>query len=332
MMRRGTTWPLLAVALMVAGAPAAAQGGFSVPEAENTVRRLFTDLDSMRWSDAAARFHPLAVERFRTAQLDQVHAMRRMSTAAMYRGYDGEAPPPAVAAWLARRDSVARALFQPILVRGFARVTYPAQLDSLTAPEMLARWLEAHDQRLQMQSLRARMAPAAAARISDDSLPQLVRTVLGSVQEDDTTAHVLVRSRQTGFGGGMAGFGDVSVVTMRRATAGWRLWTADGYSSWLGGAFGYGVENGNSAAERAAHLDAVRDSTLDWRDPASQTRVRAAIVGYPGGGRAPRGLLVEVRAPDGSLSSAEIPAGSFEAVMRYIGPWMAAVRESAYRQ
>lgn len=326
-MRSGTTWPLLTAMLMGMGLPAAAQTGGAVPEAETVARRLFADLDSMRWSAAAARFHPVAVERFRAAQLRELHLSERVE--GNPRRFYGPDMPPAVAEWMQRRDSMVRAQTGPEYVRSFAGVHSLSQLDSLPAPDLLARWLEAHDERVRLRAEVARLRPELAGRVPDDSLVRRVNTVVGSVLENDTTAHVLVRTATGGGGDAPSAFGELSVLTLRRAGDGWRAWHADNQAPWLGMGFGFEIESTGTADERARVLDAVKDSTLAWRDPATQSRVRAAIVGYPGRGKPPRGLLVEVRAADGSLRSAEIPFGAFQELMNYLMPWAAVAAEEA---
>ncbi|HET6764704.1 MAG TPA: hypothetical protein VFH27_13560, partial [Longimicrobiaceae bacterium] len=160
MRSRARKWTLAAaVFASAAGAlPAPAQSAGPVPGAERVARRLFAALDSMRWRQAAALFHPAAQEGFRREQRERAVVMTRSDSAWQARSY-GPDTPPAVAAWLAHRDSLSATRFQQTHLGQFAGVTRPAQLDSLPAAELLARWLEAHDERAGLRRTVSRMPP-----------------------------------------------------------------------------------------------------------------------------------------------------------------------------
>jgi hypothetical protein len=312
---------VLALCAFVSGAETvAAQSAGPVPEAEAVATRLLTALDSARWRAAASLFHPMALEGFRRTQIERAEMMSRTDSAS--RRWYGPDTPPEVAAWLARRDSQARAHFSNGIVRDFAGLMRRAQLDSLAADDLLARWLEAHDERTQLRAATAQVPPAMVRMFVGDTTNFVRRRVVGSVGENDSTAHVVIRTGSNIRV--MPGDpGRVALLTLRRTPAGWRVWNSDPSVVWLGdnGSFSFSVQ-GDTRAHVAESLDALRDSTLAWRDPAVGTRVRASVVGYPGGGKPPRGLLLEVRAPNGALRSVELPYGSLADLMEYAMPWI----------
>jgi len=299
------------------GAPSAAgaQGRFTTA-AEAVARQVITEMDAMRWSRAAALFHPASAERLKATQLRMARVMEQARQAPAH-SYRDPAMPAEASRWMDRQDSIARTRMpSTLLAMQLAGVASAGQLDSLPAVEVVARWLEARDDRDATLS-RAIAAANPSAQREPVEPPRRVRTVLGGISENDSTTQVLIRTRMVKSL--VPDPGSLSVMTLRRSPQGWRVWTLDGGEGWMGSPrFAMGSDLGPQLGQQ---LDARRDSTLTWRDAAGTT-VRAAVLGYPGGGRPPRSALVEVRAPDGALHTVEIPYGALTDLLGYLTPWI----------
>jgi len=306
---------IASVGAVIAAAGSAAAQSRLTTTAEAVARQTITELDGMRWKQAAALFHPAAAERFKRAQLQQAQMMER-SRQMPRRPYRDPDAPPAVAEWLAQRDSAMRANAPSYLDMQIAGVTSAAQLDSLPPMEVVARWLEAHDERAQQaRRMAAAGRTAPTTRTGPVDPPQRIRTVVGGVWDDDSTTQVLIRTRARNAM--LPDPGAFSVMTLRRSPQGWRVWTLES-EGWVGSTT---MMMGNQPTELARVLEARKDSVLSWRGERGNT-VRAAVLGYPGGGQPPRSGLVEVRAQDGTLHTVEIPFEALTDVVRYFLPWI----------
>jgi hypothetical protein len=294
-----------------APAHALAQGRFTGP-AEAVARQVIAHMDAMRWNEAAALFHPEAREAFKRTQLQQARGMEQVFQRMAAAPTPGM--PAALSEWMARNDSIGRAQGFSFLSMQFAGITRAGQLDSLPSVEVLARWLQARDDRA--RGIPAITRAAATARSEPVEAPTRTSSVVGGVWENDSTAQVLVRSRlQRPL---VPDPGTLSVMSMRRTPAGWRVWTVDGSEAWMGTArAGLPMISGQISQQ----LEARRDSTLTWRD-ADGTTVRGAVLGVSAVTHLPRTALLEVRAPDGTLRTLEFPYAALAEVLRYFSPWV----------
>jgi hypothetical protein len=201
----------------------------------------------------------------------------------------------------------------------------------LSPEEMLARWLEAQDPGRNVPRVLAGRADSAALR-NGAMLPTIQpwRRVIGSVLENDTTVQVLYRSF-TVAGGSFMGPDGISVLTMRRTPAGWRIWAGwqDGYG--LSTMIGFASGGTGAAGGMQQLLDSAAKVVVTWpaSDPAGVAPGRAFVDGYAGGLGAPRAIVVESTHPDGTQSRVEIPPSAFRTLSELLAPWPVAPDSSA---
>ncbi len=312
--------PALAVLLAFAS-PARAQEAHPGPAAEAVAQEAFLALEERRWDDVAALMHPVALRSFRNREIESARTMERIDRTP----YVDPEMPEVVARWHAERARTHAATHGSMLERQY-RVRTAAELAALTAEELFTRWLRAHDP---LDEIR-RAVEAGDLKIPADSIasirvPKQVRSVIGSVVQDDSTVLVAYQA-----GIQMDTVRDMerpALLMVRRTPAGWRLWSNERDSPFLDhSAFSFGISDPESLEER---LNEVQDHVVSW--PAGAVPAgRAFVTGYPGGARPPRALVVEVQEPGGSPARVEIPASVFEEVMeKLLMPWLGLEEESA---
>ncbi len=301
----------LAAALFSA-VPARAQETRPGPAAEAVARAAFRAMEERRWGDVAPLMHPEALRRFRTQEVRSARTMDRMDPAA----HRDPEMPEAVAQWLEERTRRNEATGGSILERQFG-VRTSAELEALTEEELFARWLRMRDPaEMMLRELQARGQPVPMDSVAAFA-PRRVRTVIGSVVQDDSTVLVV-------YGPAMQMDGDrqpehPAIVTVRRTPAGWRLWSGERDHGFLGeSSFSLGFE----VVDEERLLAEAKDNVVSW--PAGAVPAgRAFVAGYPGGTRPPRALVVEVAGANGAPARVEIPASVFEQVMEeLLMPWI----------
>lgn len=311
-----------ALALLLLALPAAAQDARPGPAAEAVARAAFRALEERRWDDVAGLMHPDALRRFRSYQLRSARSMESMPRVP-YRDPD---MPEAVARWYEERSRRSAAEYGSHLERELG-VRTAAEIEALTAEELFTRWLRAHDP----AEMMLRELNAQGRRIPVDSVaalvPRRVRSVVGSVVQDDSTVLVVYSTAMK-----MDTLSDLerpALVTVRRSPAGWRLWSGERDHHFLGDtefSVSVGVELDEDTEKR---LVAAKDEVVAWPAGAAPAG-RAFVTGYPGGLRPPRALVVETAGPGGTPTRVEIPASVFEALMeRLLMPWVGLEEEPA---
>jgi hypothetical protein len=283
--------------------------------AEAVVRTAFAEIEAMRWGAVAALVHPVALEKFRAWQVERARDLER---------YDNEvsrAPemPPEVVAWFEAQRKKQEAYWEeygPRLSHSFAGVETLEQLESLSAKELFARHLQAHDPR--EQALRQ-------ARLMGEELPitglesELIvdeRVVVGSVVEDDSTTQVIYRTRSKLDREGDEG--RAAVVTVRRAPEGWRILTFSSDLTLFEQTY-WGLYI-KTEEEREQELRELADMVITWPVEGGGEG-RAFITGFSDIKEPPRGLVVEVTRPDGTVVRSEIPFASFGALGQLFLGW-----------
>lgn len=228
--------------------------------------------------------------------------------------------PSEVAAWHAEqrwRNEEALERFGPWLSWQFAGVETLEPLEALSAEELFARPLEANDPRTQLERhLRGagKEVPPEAGEAVAGMLPR--RTVIGSAVEDDSTVHVVYRTRLEG-GPDLESEG-VAMVTVRRSPQGWRLWTGSRdralfSESHTGIAF-FTVEDERERLRELAQSVVTR--TLDDGGAA-----RAFLVGHTGGTEPAKSFVIDVARPDGTKVRVDVPSEAFARVAELILGW-----------
>lgn len=193
-------WILLANAVF--NTAAAAQQS-PAPGPATVVRAAFSALASQRWSDVAALVHPEALRQFRQEQL---HFATEWHDARTQEPVGDSTDPRAVREYLAKQWNEAMSSRDPETV-GFARVKSLEELRALNPSEIFARWLEGHHPRPQ--------------DYAGGVAPTWIRTVVGTIAETDSMAHVVYRV-QVELGGRLAP-AEMEVVTLRHIAGAWRI-------------------------------------------------------------------------------------------------------------
>ncbi len=272
----------------------------------------------MHWLNVARLVHPLALARFRSFQLERAREgeRRRGGEDAAWRE---PGMPDEVAAWFEERRKRHEADHGPRLSHDFARIGTVAELEGLSAEEMLARWLEAADPRTMLRRAAEAAGRDLPGEVTDGPLLQL-REVIGGVREDESTVQVVYSTRIGHSGNAVASDVRIAVATVRRCEDGeWRLW-----STWqdhaLFDSFQMGISF-ESRDERLAELASSQHVPFRW--PADGTPLlSASIVGYAGNGLRPEGIAIEVRSAAGAPRSVVVPAAALPELVRYLEPWM----------
>lgn len=192
-------WVLLASAVFNTAA-GAQQSPAQTPA--TVVGAAFSALASQRWSDVAALVHPEALRQFREEQLHFATEWHDARTSEPV----GDTASRAAREYLARQWNEAMSSRDPETV-GFARVKSLEELRALSPSEIFARWLEGHHPRPQDY-------PGGVA-------PTWIRTVVGTIAETDSMAHVVYRV-QVNRGGRLAP-AEMEVVTLRHSAGAWRI-------------------------------------------------------------------------------------------------------------
>jgi hypothetical protein len=305
--------------------PLHAQATPAQQQAEAAVRGLSDDFAAGRWTDAAERIHPRTIARFRESRLQEFrHRTRTRDETLRYR----DDMPEAVREWFDAQRAQQVGSEEEELASMFGGITDLAELEALSGVELLARHLEAADPRTVIRrTLRERRGAGGAAEteeLASEALRRVdeVRTVLGSVVEDDSTIHVLYRAAMGTQGEGWAAGPMRSLVALPVVRSGAEWYIAPAHDSFgidqlvRTFDFGFWVELPDERAER---LDALKDRVFAWPDEAP--RLRAWIEGYKGAGAPPRSVVLAATAADGRPIRFEIPHGALSALFEYLEPW-----------
>lgn len=291
-----------------------AQEGSPTAAAEAVVRTVFEELDARRWSTAAALVHPATLERFRARQLQNARSWERYQNEPQR--YDPEMPPEVVAWFEKRRQELEEHWGTPAHY-AFARVASIEELEALSAEELFVRHLQWLDPREQLdRGLAVDGSPALPEEETREMVEELrpQRTVVGAVLEDDSTVHVVYRTRIRGAPGRHGG--SPAVVTVRRTPEGWRLWTgsADGVLFGDDPTMGFGFYIDYEERERFREL---AEKGVTWPLEGGGEG-RAFVSGDPGGTIPPKALVIEVVRHDGTKDRVEVPAEALPRLVELI--------------
>ncbi|CAN5202664.1 hypothetical protein BH24GEM2_BH24GEM2_18700 [soil metagenome] len=194
----------------------------ATPEA--AAQALFTALSEGRWLDAARLVDPEALSRFREQKLIEMRSIRepKPMTIAEYRRQEPEMP-EAVAEYMVKQANQAREKFGSYITHDFAGVSSVADLEKLSAEEMMARWFQARDPSYRIQQAAGtpgrELPPQAIALVE----PRNERTVMSTAAgEHADIAHVVFRTVQW-YGKERAPHSPLGVLVVRRTPAGWRV-------------------------------------------------------------------------------------------------------------
>lgn len=271
-------------------------------DAVTLVRRLLADLDAERWPEIVAALHPETVRRLHVHLLDDARTRAEFADA-------WEAPPsvpPAVAAWLEEQRREAREQEPDPLGDGFGVATL-AELEALTPPEAVARWMRGRHPAHALRRALARTGQdeAHADAFVADILPRY--EIVGALDEAEAEeVHVLVRTHATGNDRSRLG-----VATVARTEDGCRLLDLTGTpdlfatpSIWMGPA------QTREAYEREVAGRIARG--FAWPSDEAPA-VRASLAGYPGDRRPPASLRIE-----SAEAAATIPFDAAAALANWI--------------
>ncbi|HET9986133.1 MAG TPA: hypothetical protein VFQ38_21210 [Longimicrobiales bacterium] len=186
---------------------------------EDIVRRAIDALEAGDWLAVAHLVHPEELARHTEQWRQYARPVPHTVTAQEMRRHEPEMP-EAVAAYLADRHNRVALDLDAHLVREFAGVRSPEELEALAADELLARHLEARDPRWQFRVWAERAGRDVPPEIAGEVPPVPDRIVIGAVHEDEDLAHVLYRCRPRGAPPGQ---GWLEVGSLRRSAEGWRL-------------------------------------------------------------------------------------------------------------
>ncbi|HEX8273400.1 MAG TPA: hypothetical protein VF615_12225 [Longimicrobiaceae bacterium] len=311
-----------ALAALLLALPAAAQEARPGPAAEAVARAAFRALEERRWGDVAGLTHPDALRRFRAHQVRSARSMENMPRVP----YREPGMPEEVAQWYEERSRKSAAAYGAHLERELG-VRTAAELEALSAEELFTRWLRSRDpMEMMLRELSTHGRPVPVDSVAAH-VPRQVRSVVGSVVQDDSTVLVVYNAAMK-----MDTVSDMerpALVTLRRSPAGWRLWSGERDYNFLGDTdftVSVGVELDEDTEKR---LNEAKDEVVTW--PAGAVPAgRAFITGYPGGMRPPRALVVETAGPGGAPVRVEVPVSAFEALMdRLLMPWTGLEEEPA---
>ncbi|HET9982406.1 MAG TPA: hypothetical protein VFQ38_02410 [Longimicrobiales bacterium] len=280
---------------------------------------LLDRLAAKDWSGVAAMVHPRTLEGFRASQIRTARATERARAEPPQVGPPDA--PPEVRAWFEAQRKKHEALFATALEAELSGAQTLAELETLPAAAVFARWLAANDPRERVaRVLAARGVTSPAQQGAAEPFAEQ-RRVLGAVLEDDSTASVVFVA-----GPAAPGQGDPErrkgVATFRRTEAGWRLWDGWGETGIFPGSFAIGFVGGGEDVE--PELRRAAERVVSWPAGAAPAG-HARIDGYPGGGRPPRGLVVEGVGADGAVTRVTIPPEAFQELIQILAPWDAAV-------
>jgi hypothetical protein len=288
--------------------------------AEAVVRTAFAEIEAMRWDAVASLVHPETLERFREWQID----IARTSEHQLDEGTLAREPelPPEVAAWFDAQRKKQEEYWEeygPRLSHTFAGIEKFEELESLSATELFARYLQAQDPREQaLRQARREGKEISIAGIEKELMVEQ-RVVVGSVMEDDSTAQVIYRTRTKLKLMPEGDEGRAAVVTVRRTPEGWRILAGPSESIFFEGP-SYGIFGLKTEEEQEQALRERAGMVVTWPVEGGGEG-RAFITGYTGDKEPPKGLVAEVARPDGTGARLEIPASSFGALEELIRWW-----------
>ncbi len=195
----------------------------ATPEA--AAQALFTALSEDRWLDAARLVHPEALTRFREQKLMELRNIRepKPMTAADYRRGEPEMP-DAVAEYMAKRANQVRNKPGSRIAYEFAGVSSVAELERLSAEEMMARWFQAQHPAYKMEQAIKEIGRPLPPEAAGQMPGRVERTILGTTpaQQADSIAYVVHRTVWL-HGEERAPHSPLGVLVMRRTPVGWRV-------------------------------------------------------------------------------------------------------------
>ena len=198
--------------LMAQTAPAA-----SSPRA--VAQAAISALDAGRWEAVPPLVDPAELERFRRKRLWWMRMMeaerKKLASGEISMRFVNPDVPPAVREWF-DKQSEEHAVREPGAT--FAGVTSMAELERLSAPEMLARFLQAREHRYVGDPWPG---DTATHLVTLRNLRE-VRRIIGELSEGDSLVHILYRHHLE-RDGKPDGPEQVLVTTTRRTPQGWRL-------------------------------------------------------------------------------------------------------------
>ncbi len=199
--------------------PPMAQTAPVPPSPRAVVQAAITALDAGRWEAVPPLVDPAELERFRRKQLRwmrDLQSERKMQAVGDTTMRFVNPDVPAAVVEYFERQNQERLAHEPGAT--FAGVASMAELERLSALEMLARFLRAHAQRYVSIPKRGEADEARPAP------PQFreIRRIIGELPEGDSLVHILYRHRVQ-IDGKPEGRETVLVATTRRTSQGWRL-------------------------------------------------------------------------------------------------------------
>lgn len=201
----------------------------TVPHPSQVAAEAFRAIEQGRWEDLASLVDPADVQRFRDEQVRLWTEPRLLPTITVeqLRRHEPEMP-QAVAEYQAEQFQKRQQEFTTRISAEFAGVDSPAQLESLSAIELLARHLQARSPEARVRALLAMQGRTLPAELSREAMLGPHYAVIGSVAEGESLAHVVYRM-QVGpvpDAGGMDQEwmeAPLRVASLKRTPAGWRL-------------------------------------------------------------------------------------------------------------
>lgn len=186
---------------------------------EDVVRRAIDALEAGDWPAVAHLVHPEELARYAEQWRQSARPVPHTITAQEMQRHEPEMP-DAVAAYLADRHNRVALDLDAHMVREFAGVRSPEEVEALAADELLARHLQARDPRWQFRVWAEREGHDVPPETAGEAPPIPERIVIGAVHEEEDLAHVLYRYRPREA---PSGHGWLEVISLRRAAGDWRL-------------------------------------------------------------------------------------------------------------
>lgn len=288
--------------------------------AEAVVRTAFAEIEAMRWDAVASLMHPVTLKRFREWQIDLARTSERQLDEGS-RDHERNLPPE-VAAWFDAQRKKEEEYWEqhgPRLSHTFAGIETIEELESLSAAELFARYLQAQDPREQALRQAQREGKEISIAGIEKKLMVEERVVIGSVAEDDSTVQVVCRTRSKLKLIPEDDEGRVEVITVRRTPEGWRILAGPSDSIFLEGP-SYGIYGLQTEEEQEQALRELAEKVVTWPVEGGGEG-RAFITGYTEDKEPPKGLVAEVARPDGMVERIEIPVTGFGAIAELISWW-----------
>lgn len=232
--------------------------------AEAVVRTAFAEIEAMRWDAVASLMHPVTLKRFREWQIDLARTSERQLDEGS-RDHERNLPPE-VAAWFDAQRKKEEEYWEqhgPRLSHTFAGIETIEELESLSAAELFARYLQAQDPREQALRQAQREGKEISIAGIEKKLMVEERVVIGSVAEDDSTVQVVCRTRSKLKLIPEDDEGRVEVITVRRTPEGWRILAGPSDSIFLEGP-SYGIYGLQTEEEQEQALRELAEKVVTW--------------------------------------------------------------------